>query len=95
MVNYQTIAALVNQIPVDTWDVLRKIRERRPFLQRRVKRAPDWGFGHYAGVSRRGSFIGSLIGDRGSGGSCCCNSRLLQSINSESIMAGEFEQKSR
>ena len=32
MVNYQTIAALVNQIPVDTWDVLRKIKERRPAI---------------------------------------------------------------
>ena len=32
MVNYQTIAALVNQIPVDTWDVLREIKERRPAM---------------------------------------------------------------
>jgi len=32
MVDYQTIAALVNQIPVDTWDVLREIRERRPAM---------------------------------------------------------------
>ena len=29
MVNYQSIAALVNQISVDTWDVLRQIKERR------------------------------------------------------------------
>ena len=32
MVNYERIAALVNQIPVDTWDVLRKIKERRPAI---------------------------------------------------------------
>jgi hypothetical protein len=32
MVNYQTIAALVNQIPVDTWDVLREIKQRRPAM---------------------------------------------------------------
>jgi hypothetical protein len=32
MVNYQTIAALVNQIPADTWDVLREIKERRPAM---------------------------------------------------------------
>jgi len=32
MVNYQTIAALVNQIPVDTWDVLREIKQRRPAI---------------------------------------------------------------
>jgi hypothetical protein len=32
MVVYQTIAALVNQIPVDTWDVLREIKERRPAI---------------------------------------------------------------
>jgi hypothetical protein len=30
MVNYQTISALVDQIPADTWDVLREIKERRP-----------------------------------------------------------------
>ena len=30
MVNYETIAALVDQIPVDTWDVLQEIKERRP-----------------------------------------------------------------
>jgi hypothetical protein len=30
MVNYQPIAALVNQISVDTWDVLRQIKDRRP-----------------------------------------------------------------
>ena len=28
MGNYQTIAALVKQIPVDTWDVLREIKKR-------------------------------------------------------------------
>ena len=32
MANYQTIAALVNQIPVDTWDVLREIKQRRPAM---------------------------------------------------------------
>jgi hypothetical protein len=32
MVNYQPIAALVNQISVDTWDVLRQIKERRPAM---------------------------------------------------------------
>jgi hypothetical protein len=32
MVNYQTIAELVNQIPADTWEVLREIKERRPAM---------------------------------------------------------------
>jgi hypothetical protein len=32
MVNYHPIAALVNQISVDTWDVLRQIKERRPAM---------------------------------------------------------------
>lgn len=32
MVNYQTITALVNRIPADTWDVLREIKERRPAM---------------------------------------------------------------
>jgi hypothetical protein len=32
MVNYQPIAALVNQLSVDTWDVLRQIKERRPAM---------------------------------------------------------------
>ena len=32
MVNYQPIAALVNQISVGTWDVLRQIKERRPAM---------------------------------------------------------------
>jgi hypothetical protein len=32
MVNYQPIAALVNRISVDTWDVLRQIKERRPAM---------------------------------------------------------------
>ena len=32
MVIYQPIAALVNQISVDTWDVLRQIKERRPAM---------------------------------------------------------------
>jgi hypothetical protein len=29
---YRTIAALVDQIPMDTWDVLREIKERRPAM---------------------------------------------------------------
>ena len=32
MVNYQPIATLVNQISVDTWDILRQIKERRPAM---------------------------------------------------------------
>ena len=32
MVNYQTITALVNQIPAGIWDVLREIKERRPAM---------------------------------------------------------------
>jgi hypothetical protein len=32
MVNYQPIATLVTQISVDTWDVLRQIKERRPAM---------------------------------------------------------------
>jgi hypothetical protein len=32
MINYQTITTLVNQIPADTWDVLREIKERRPAM---------------------------------------------------------------
>jgi hypothetical protein len=32
MVNYQTITALVNQIPAGAWDVLREIKERRPAM---------------------------------------------------------------
>src|SRR6202043_1617839 len=32
--------------------------------------------------------IGSFVGDRGSWRSGCCDARVLQSINSESIMAG-------
>jgi hypothetical protein len=32
MVDYQTISALVDQIPADTWDVLREIKERRPAM---------------------------------------------------------------
>jgi len=32
MVNYQTISALVDQIPADTWEVLREIKERRPAM---------------------------------------------------------------
>ncbi len=32
MVDYQTIAELVNQISVDTWHVLREITQRRPAI---------------------------------------------------------------
>jgi hypothetical protein len=32
MVDYQPIAALVDQISVDAWDVLRQIKERRPAM---------------------------------------------------------------
>jgi len=32
MVDYQTIAELVNQISVDTWNVLREITQRRPAM---------------------------------------------------------------
>jgi hypothetical protein len=32
MVNYQPIEVLVNQISVDTWDVLRQIKDRRPAM---------------------------------------------------------------
>jgi hypothetical protein len=32
VVNYETIEALVNQIQVDTWEVLREIKARRPAI---------------------------------------------------------------
>ena len=32
MINYQEIAALVNQISGDTWEILREIKERRPAM---------------------------------------------------------------
>ena len=32
MVNYQEIAALVNRIPTDTWEVLHEIKQRRPAM---------------------------------------------------------------
>ncbi len=32
MVDYQTIAELVSQIPVDTWKLLREIKQRRPAM---------------------------------------------------------------
>ena len=32
MVNYQTITALVDRIPADTWEVLREIKQRRPAI---------------------------------------------------------------
>ena len=32
MVDYQTIAELVSQIPVDTWNLLQEIKQRRPAM---------------------------------------------------------------
>jgi hypothetical protein len=32
MVYYQAIAELVSQIPVDTWNLLREIKQRRPAI---------------------------------------------------------------
>jgi hypothetical protein len=32
VVNYQAITALVEQIPADTWAVLREIKQRRPAI---------------------------------------------------------------
>jgi hypothetical protein len=32
MVNYKTIAVLVNRIPMDTWDVLLEIKQLRPAI---------------------------------------------------------------
>jgi hypothetical protein len=32
MVNYEAIHELVNQIPVDTWKLLREIKHRRPAM---------------------------------------------------------------
>ena len=32
MVDYQAIADLVSQIPVDTWNLLREIKQRRPAM---------------------------------------------------------------
>jgi hypothetical protein len=32
MVDYQAIAELVSQIPADTWNVLREIKQRRPAM---------------------------------------------------------------
>jgi len=49
MVDYQTIAELVSQIPVDTWNLLREIKQRRPAMMlselidysKRVSQAPQ------------------------------------------------------
>jgi hypothetical protein len=49
MVNYQTIAELVSQIPVDTWNLLKEIKQRRPAMMlselidysKRVSQAPQ------------------------------------------------------
>jgi len=55
---------------------------------------PEAGVGraparHAVGVDAVHRLVaGSNVGDRGSGASWCCSIRLLQSINSESIMAG-------
>ena len=32
VVDYQPISALINQIPLDAWDVLQQIKERRPAM---------------------------------------------------------------
>jgi hypothetical protein len=32
MIDYQAIAELVSQIPADTWNVLREIKQRRPAM---------------------------------------------------------------
>jgi len=54
---------------------------------------PEAGVGraparHAVGVDAVHRLVaGSNVGDRGSGASWCCSVRLLQSINSESIMA--------
>src|SRR5215831_9046406 len=41
-----------------------------------------------SGGSQRGVSCGFIVCDRSLGGSCFCNARRLQSINSKSIMAG-------
>ena len=49
MVDYQTIAELVSQIPVDTWNLLQEIKQRRPAMMlsewlgysKRVSQAPQ------------------------------------------------------
>jgi len=32
MVNYQSITGLVDQIPADTWEILREIKQYRPAI---------------------------------------------------------------
>jgi hypothetical protein len=32
MINFEPIAALASQIPADTWDLLRELKERRPAM---------------------------------------------------------------
>lgn len=49
MVDYQAIAELVSQIPVDTWNLLKEIKQRRPAMMlselidysKRVPQAPQ------------------------------------------------------
>jgi hypothetical protein len=49
MVDYQTIAELVSQIPMDTWNLLQEIKQRRPAMMlselidysKRVSQAPQ------------------------------------------------------
>jgi hypothetical protein len=49
MVDYRTIAELVSQIPVDTWNLLQEIKQRRPAMMlselieysKRVSKAPQ------------------------------------------------------
>ena len=57
MVNYQTITALVNQIPAGTWDVLREIKERRPAM---MLSEIDWV--QETSIARTGA-IGTTIAD--------------------------------
>ena len=49
MVDYRTITELVSQIPMDTWNLLREIKQRRPAMMlselidysKRVSQAPQ------------------------------------------------------
>ena len=55
-----------------------------------VEWTPDGLLRHavYLGDRNGGVSCGFVVCDRGSDGSCFCNARRLQSINSKSIMAG-------
>src|SRR6516162_4294987 len=60
------------------------------FLRQLCRMEPDGLLRHvvYLEGSQRGVTCGFVVCYRGSGGSCFCNARRLQSINSKSIMAG-------